>query len=230
MNDRFADDAIRAWVASGPETASAALVERTLEPIPHMRQRRGWRSRLGRTNGVQRGLGALVAAAAAIVVLIAIPALVRVGGPGAPSASPSPTAGGPTFELSIDGTAGSVTYRSDASAPTNVCTHARDGSWRWIYGGGLPFIMIDMLVGPSAGEPGGATQIAAEIEVDAGYYVRFDPSVMRGGDAPGRSTASVDIQRVGGLTRFTISATTPDHTTGDDGPAVDVELSVTCTG
>jgi hypothetical protein len=230
MIDRGADDAIRAWLSSGPDTASAALVERTLGPIPHMHQRRGWRSRLPRLNGVQRGLGVMVATAAALVILIALPSLVRLGGPGIPSATPSPSPGGPTFELHLDGTSGSATHGSDASAPTNLCTHARDGSWRWIYGGGAPYIMIDMLVGPSAGQPGSETQIAVEIEVDAGYYVRFDPSVMRGGDAPGRSTASVQIRQVGGATQFTVSATTPDRTTGEDGPAVDVELTVTCPG
>jgi hypothetical protein len=229
MTDRRPDDAIIAWVASGPEAARAALVESTLGPIPHMRQRRGWRSRLP-INGVQRGLGVMIATAAAVVILIALPSLVRLGGPGIPSSTPSPSPGGPTFELHLDGTSGSATLGSDASAPTNLCTHARAGSWRWIYGGGAPYVMIDMLVGPSAGEPGGETQIAVEIEVDAGYYVRFDPSVMRGGDAPGRSTASVEIRQVGGATQFKVSATTPDRTTGEDGPAVNVELTVTCSG
>ena len=37
------DDIVRAWVRSGPEQASADLVERTLRPVPRMRQRRSWR-------------------------------------------------------------------------------------------------------------------------------------------------------------------------------------------
>ena len=36
-DDRRADDAVRAWLRSGPEAATAEFVERTLRPIPHMR-------------------------------------------------------------------------------------------------------------------------------------------------------------------------------------------------
>ena len=231
MTGRRVDEAIRDWVASGPEIAPAALVERTLEPIPHMRQRRGWPSRLRHSTTLQRALGGGLAVAAAVALLIALPALVRIPGPGAsPSPSAPPTSPArPSFDLHLNGTSAPGTYREDPAAPTNLCTQAPGGSWRWIYGGGVPFVTIDMAVGAAAGEPGNESQVAVDIEADTGV-VRFDPTVIRGGDAPGRSTASVSIERIAGATRFTVIATTPDRSTGEDGSAVDVELTVTCPG
>jgi len=227
MIDRRPDDAIIAWLASGPEVARAALVESTLGPIPHMRQRRGWRSSIARSNRLERALLTAVAAAAALAIVLVLPRLVPIAGPGGtPYVSPSaPTR--PTFELHLNGTSAPGTYRADAAAPTNLCTKAAGGSWRWIYAGGVPFVMIDMSVGASAEQPGNANQIAVDIEAADGV-VRFDPSVIRGGDAPGRSTASVAIQHLAGAIQFTVTATTPDRSTGVDGSPVDVELTVTC--
>ena len=221
------DDAIRAWVRSGPEVASAQLVERTLSPIPHMRQRGRWRIRLSGERSGRPAFGGILAAAAAVVVLLAtvVSGLPGLGGPGA-SASPSAPAE-PTFELRVTGGPGAGSDQSDPAALTDLCTRAADGSWRFIYGSAGD--TVDLIVGAGAAEPGGQGLVAAEIEAGGGY-VRFDPSVIRGGDPPGRSTATVSVEPLAGATRFDVVATTPDRTTGADGPPVQIELTVVCPG
>ena len=47
IDDRHTDSKIKAWMQAGPDRASAEFVERTLTPIPRMRQRRSWRIALG---------------------------------------------------------------------------------------------------------------------------------------------------------------------------------------
>ena len=221
------DDVVRAWVRSGPEVASAQLVERSLTPIPHMRQRSRWQVRLVGERSALPALGGMLAAAAAVVVLLAtvVSTLPGIGGPGS---SPTPSAPAePTFELRVIGGPGAGSYESDPAALTNLCTRAADGSWRFIYGSAGD--TVDLIIGAGAAEPGGHGQVAAEIEAGGGY-VRFDPAVIRGGDPPGRSTATVSVEPLAGATRFDVVATTPDRTTGADGPPVQIELTVVCPG
>ena len=223
---RAAEDPIRAWVRAGPETASASLVERTLAPIPHMRQRRSWWivfDRVLRPGGALAGI-----AAAAVVVVVGAALLADLPGPGGVGSTPSPTASrGPTFTLEVTGSPGQGTYVADQSTSLNLCTAAPDGSWRFLYAGGEPFVNLDMLVGADAGQPGFESSVAVELYAGAGY-VRFDPAVLRGGDPPGRSVASVVVEDLGTTTRFVVSATTPDRTSGIDGPPVEIALTVTC--
>ena len=79
MNENHrSDDIVRAWVRSGPEQASAEFVERTLRPVPRMRQRRSWRILL------ERGSRPVLAGAGAVAVVVLIAGLgllaVRPGG------------------------------------------------------------------------------------------------------------------------------------------------------
>ena len=225
------DDAIRTWVQSGPETASADFVERTLRPIPRMRQRRSWRIALESLTQPVVALGGAVA----VVVLLVVAGLgflaLRPGSVGglAPAVSPGPSEGGqPTFQMTISGAGpGTGTYRSDPSASVNRCTHAADGSWRYIYVSGQPALNLDLLVGTEAGAPGGSSHVAVELEYDPGY-VRFDPADMRGGDTAGRSIASVTLTPGPTSTAFTITAVTPDRSDGTDRDPVHVDMTVTC--
>ena len=76
-----------------------------------------------------------------------------------------------------------------------------------------------------AEKPGGASRVAAEIQADD-LYVRFDPAILRGGDAAGRSQATVAISTVGSETTFVVDATTPDTSHGDE--PIHVSLTLTC--
>ena len=75
MNENHrSDDIVRAWVRSGPEQASADLVERTLRPVPRMRQRRSWRMLLERVSRpVLAGAGAVAVVAVLVVGSAASP-------------------------------------------------------------------------------------------------------------------------------------------------------------
>ena len=136
----------------------------------------------------------------------------------------------PTFELRMENGPGAGTYLADQKTTLSICSTASDGSWRYLYGGGDPFVNLDLLVGGAARQSGGEAHVAAEIEIggDRRDYVRFDPMKMRGGDPPGRSTATVTITEAPTAVTFAIRATTPERVTGIDGPPVDVDLTVTC--
>ena len=142
---------------------------------------------------------------------------------GAGAGAPAPA----TMDLKITGGPGTGSYAFDPSASPARCTHAKDGSWRLLYAGGNPAVDLDFLVGPTAGQPGGASAVALEVEAGEGYF-RFDPSDMRGGDPKGRSTASIAIAPAAATTTFTVHATTPDRSTGQDGDPIEVALTVTC--
>jgi len=223
-DNQRSDDIVRAWVQDGPEQASADLVERTLRPVPRMRQRRSWRIVMERVS--RPVLAGAAAVALVAVVVVGIGGSSGFGGVGAPAATPIPVPTKPTFELTFKSGPGAGTYVTDPATSLNVCTHATDGSWRLLYAGGDPFVNLDLLVGPDAGAPDGASDVAAEIYAGPGY-VRFDPGILRGGDAAGRSTASVAIASAPGATTFTITATTPDLSNSEES-TVDIDLTVTC--
>ena len=232
MNDqRTPDDQIHAWLRSGPETASNDLVERTMRPIPRMRQRRSWRIALER---LAAPVASPALALASVVVVVAGLGLFAVlGGLGGVGATPVPSAIKPGFTLTVsngpDGhvSAGVGTYASDPTTDLDVCTHAPDGSWRYLYGGGDPYVNIDLLVGADAGKAGGNSQVAMELYAGKGY-VRFDPTQLRGGDEPGRSTATIVVTTGPSTTTFDVHAVTPDKNSPDDIPKVTVAMSLTC--
>jgi hypothetical protein len=129
--------------------------------------------------------------------------------------------------LRITGGPGPGTYGFDPSASPAQCRHAKDGSWRLVYAGGTPSVEVDFVAGPTAGHPDGVSAVALEASAGKGYF-RFDPSDMRGGDPKGRSTATIAVAPGPTTTTFTVHATTPDKSTGEDGEPVDVALTLTC--
>ena len=227
IDDHSADKQIRAWIDRGPEAASSEFIDRTMRPIPRMRQRRSWWIAVER---LAAPLGP-VAVAAALVVIVAIGGsavlrgIPRIDSPGA-GASASPPLGTyrPTFELTLGEGASARVYRSDPTASLATCNVKPDGPSYALYAGGEPFVNIDFLVGIGAEKPGGETRVAAEISAED-YYVRFDPAILRGGDAAGRSQATVAISAEGEATTFVVTATTPN---GRDGAPIRVSLTLTC--
>jgi hypothetical protein len=226
-DDRRADQLIKAWIDAGPDAASSEFVERTLRPIPRMRQRRSWRIAAG---GLTRRLAPLAAGVAvAAIAVIGVSTVIRglpVGdGPGnAPSPSPPLGTSRPTFELTFGEGATAQVFRSDPTASVATCNVKPDGPSYALYAGGDPFVNIDLLVGIGAEKPGGASHVAAEIAA-GDIYVRFDPAVLRGGDAPGRSQATVTIRSDGPATTFEVIATTPDDRHGSP---IRVSMTLTC--
>ena len=225
MNEHHrSDDIVRSWVQSGPDQASADFVERTLRPIPRMRQRRSWRivvERLSRPVLAGAGAVALVA-----ILVVGIGAFAGMPGVGAPAPTPIPALTKPTFVFTITGGPGDGTYTMDPATSLNVCTHAADGSWRYLYAGGDPFVNLDLLVGPRAGQADGSSDVAAELYAGPGY-LRFDPGILRGGDAKGRSTATIAVSSTAEATTFSITATTPNMD-NDEVDTVDVDMTVVC--
>ena len=227
IDDQYADRTIKAWIDAGPDRASAEFVERTLTPIPRMRQRRSWRIAAGRR---VRPVLVPLAAALGIVAVIAASGVLPKGAPvggGGPATSPSPAPGSytPTFVLTFGDGAGARVFRSDPTASVHTCNVKAAGPSYALYAGGDPFVNIDLLVGAGAEKPGGASRVAAEIQADD-LYVRFDPAILRGGDAAGRSQATVAISTVGTATTFVVDATTPDSYHGD--VPIHVSLTLTC--
>ena len=227
-DDRRSDGIIRSWIEAGPDSASTEFIEETLRPIPHMRQRGSWRIAVDR---LARPIATMTAATAAIAVVVATVALLggmaNMGAPAGqttpPSSPPNPR---PTFELRVgDGPTPSV-YRSDPTASVATCG-VRSGQSYALYAGGEPFVSIDLIVGAGANQPGGEDRVAAEITTDRSY-VRFDPAILRGGDAVGRSQATVTVTTDGDATTFLISAITPERITGQDGAPIRIEMTLTC--
>ena len=233
MTGRSPDQRVVDFLRSGPDAAPADFVEATLRPIPRMRQRRSWRIWLeGIVQPIANHVSAVVGLAIVVVGVAVVAGLPGLAGVGEPSASP-PTE--PRFELTIRTgpdagdylTPGAGSYAGDPTASLNLCSQAADGSWRYLYAGGSPYGSLDLLIGSNADQIGASDDVAAEIEA-GGTYVRFDPSVIRGGDQPGRSEASLIIEERDGSTTFVVSALTPDRTSGEDGPMLQVDLTVTC--
>ena len=226
IDDRHTDSKIKAWMQAGPDRASAEFVERTLTPIPRMRQRRSWRIALGGRIGPLLPVAAAAGVVAIVIALGALPKGTPIGGT-ASSASASPALGSykPTFELTFGDGATARVFRSDPTASVASCNVKATGPSYALYAGGDPFVNIDFLVGAGAEKPGGASRVAAEIQADD-LYVRFDPAILRGGDAAGRSQATVAISTVGSETTFVVDATTPDSYHGD--VPIHVSLTLTC--
>ena len=86
IEERRPDDPIRLWVRDGPMVASTEFVERTMRPIPRMRQRSSWRVRLARIGGPVPGL-----AGAAIAVVLVAAGLSALSGRFEAGATPVPT-------------------------------------------------------------------------------------------------------------------------------------------
>ncbi len=139
------------------------------------------------------------------------------------------TAARPSLDLTVTGGLGAGSYASDPSSSLNVCTHAKDGSWRVMYAGGKPWLSVDLLVGPHAAGAGHEGDVALEISAGPAY-LWIDQPKFRGGDAPGRSKATVALRSDGAGMEFDVTATTPNRTPEGDGASTDVALTVVCPG
>ena len=166
----------------------------------------------------------------AVVTLIAT-GCAGSGAAAAPASAASVTgaAARPTIDLKVTGGLGAGSYVTDPSSSLDVCTHAKDGSWRVLYGGGKPWLSVDLLVGPHAAEAGRQGDLALEISAGPAY-LWIDQPKFRGGDPVGRSKATVAVRSNGGGVTFTIAATTPNRTPAGDGVSTDLALTVVCPG
>lgn len=232
IDPRSPDDRVLAWLRSGPETAHAEFVERTLRPIPRMRQRRSWRVGLDRLG---RPIARPVAVGLAVVligILLATAAIVL-----APPQPTPPTT--PTIGVRLAPTDAGVAFPdtgpfvSDPSATVNQCTKLPGGFWKVEYGGGDPYWRLLLLVGPEA-LVGDAPSDAVSAEIVIGSplstLVNFDQPGYRSGDRPGRSSASVETTVTSDAISFHVTATTPRlHTDFSDYPyTVDIDLTAAC--
>jgi len=64
----------------------------------------------------------------------------------APSAAVAGTAAKPDFDLTLDGTVELPTYTSDKAAALNFCSQATSGGWSYSYGGGDPFVTLNVSI------------------------------------------------------------------------------------
>src|SRR5690242_9204621 len=95
------------------------------------------------------------------IVLAACGGASAAGPNGTPSASPIPVGTRPAVDLKIEGGGAAGTYPADPKAPLATCQHLADGSWFIQYAGGGP--VIELYVGPHAGEAGHANEIELSI-------------------------------------------------------------------
>jgi hypothetical protein len=163
-------------------------------------------------------------------------AIVTAGCAAATTTAPPPSAAGgagqvaatrPVLEMTITGGLGAGTYVSDPASTLNYCLHSADGSWRYMYGGGDPWASVDLLFGARVAERGGAGDVAAEIETGSAYLWIDQPN-FRGGDAKGRSSATVAVSTDATAITFHVTGSTPDRTPAGDGMTSTLDLTVTC--
>ena len=160
-------------------------------------------------------------------------AVVLVGcGQAAGAGTPTPTATAaaavrPTFQLTIAGGAATGSYAADPKASLATCSLSSTGVRTVMYAGGDPWVAIDLVIGAQVAEPGHASDVALELSTRS-YYLWIDTGQMRGGDAPGRSQATVGVERASESVRYVIDATTPYRTPDGDGVSANIALTVTC--
>ena len=233
MRDNDVTSRLEAWLQEGPEHADRAVIDATFAPITRMPQRRAPWIRLPSLG--QWGRLPSLAAAAILLILVAALAVSGLagGGPFRPIPSPTPSPRpAPSFQLTVGGPT-PTTYQSDSSAALAQCTTPATGSWNLLYEGGQPHISIDMVVPDGDATIDDADRVAMEIEISEAsgatiFYVRFDPAGVRGGDGPGRSSATVRVTTSPSLATVEVEATTPDRTSGQDGPPTPVTFRLTC--
>jgi hypothetical protein len=225
------DDRVLAWIHSGPETAPSEFVERTLRPVPRMRQRRSWRV------GLEHVGGPLLRPVALGLAIILVVGLVVASGIGrGPAPVPPPLA--PTLELRLAPTQPEAAFTdtgpfvTDATATTNTCTMLPDGFWKVDYSGGAPYVRVALLVGPEGATDGRSEAASGEIVIGSPLttLLNFDQPGYRSGDAPGRSTAIVETTTGTESITFDITATTPRKRIDfSDYPySIDIDLTVVC--
>jgi hypothetical protein len=144
----------------------------------------------------------------------------------APEASPAAVPR-PTFDLMITGGFAAGSYVADPEANLATCSTSSTGVRSLLYAGGDPWVAIDLVLGAKIAEPAHASDVAIELSI-GNLYMWLDTGQMRGGDAPGRSHATVRVEPAPGLVRYVIDATTPYRTWDGDGLSATIALTVTC--
>src|SRR5262245_44168732 len=171
---------------------------------------------------------ALFAALATLAIVIAGCGQAAGAGPAGTAAAGAATTR-PSFDLQVTGGPGAGVYKADPAASLNSCRKADGGSWSLLYAGGTPFVNIDLIVGSGVDGSGTSNRVGLELNAGPGY-LRFDPAQLRGGDRPGRSTATVAVKPGSVSTTMIVDANTPDGSSASDAKAVRVQLTVTCPG
>ena len=143
----------------------------------------------------------------------------------APSSGPIVVGGRPAVDLRIEGGSAAGAWPADPKAPLASCRHLADGSWFIQYTASGP--AVELYVGPHAGEPGHANEIALEIDADGGYLT-VDEAGYRRHDPPGRNHMTVAMPPATGGTAFVLTGTTPYHQGYDDFGEATITLTATC--
>src|SRR5262245_10824462 len=108
----------------------------------------------------------------------------------------------PAVDLRIEGGGAAGTYPADPKAPLASCQHLADGSWYIQYAAGGP--IIELYVGPHAGEPGHASEIAFQIDADGGF-LWADDAGYRKHDPAGRNHVAVAMPPATGGAAFVVT-------------------------
>jgi len=133
----------------------------------------------------------------------------------------------PTFELTITGGGAAGSYAADPTTSLNSCALSATGVRTLVYAGGDPWVAIDLVLGAQIAEPGHASDVALELSIKTDY-LWLDTGQMRGGDAPGRSRATVSVKPADGTVRYAIDASTPYRTPDGDGLTATIALMLVC--
>jgi hypothetical protein len=81
--------------------------------------------------------------------------------------------------------------------------------------------------GAQVAEPGHASDVALELSIKTDY-LWIDTGQLRGGDAPGRSQATVRVKPADGNVTYAIEASTPYRTPDGDGLSATIALTAVC--
>ncbi len=141
-------------------------------------------------------------------------------------ASPA-TRAHPTFELTVTGGGAAGSYAADPTTTLNTCGLSSTGVRTLMYAGGDPWVAIDLVLGAQVAEPGHASDVALELSIKTDY-LWIDTGQLRGGDAPGRSQATVSVKPADGNVTYVIDASTPYRTPDGDGLTANIALTLVC--
>lgn len=167
------------------------------------------------------------------LVLAAIVGLAVIGctgstAPTAPSPSTAPVAGtaiDPVFDLDLDGAVELSGYHSDPAAGLNTCAPGSGGGWTYLYGGGEPFVTVDISLFTGAMDGSDPSDFDLDI-VASGRAVRLVPSGREEG-VQGTGTARLTTE--GGIALIAVDGTA---VTLEGGPVshgdTDVHLTLRC--
>ena len=161
------------------------------------------------------------------MILAACSGAAAVGAGGTPSSAQIVVGPRPAVDLRIEGGAAAGAWPADPTAALATCQHLGDGSWYIQYAASGP--TVELYVGPHAGEPGHANEIALQIDADGGF-LWADDAGYRKHDPAGRNYMTVAMPPATGGTAFVVTGTTPYHSGYSDFGQATVTLTATCPG